>query len=60
MGHNLSLVCIIGITYVYIDTAFGFYGYILFSFLFFFFFLFYIHLYCLVGCLSMIVWTQAV
>ena len=51
--HNSSLVCMVGITYVYIDTVFGFYGY---SFLFFFL----THLYCLVGCLSMIIWTHAV
>ena len=45
----LSLVCMAGIMYVYVDTVFGFYGY-------FFFFLFN----CLAGCLSMIVWTPAV
>ena len=38
----------VGITYVYIDMVFRFNGY------------FNIHLYCLVGCLSMIVWTHAV
>ena len=42
----------VGITYVYIDTIFALYGY--------FFFFFYTHLYCLVGCFSMIVWTHAV
>ena len=52
--HNSSLVCMVRITYVYIDTVFGFYGYI--------FILFFLntHLYCLVGCSSMIVWTHAV
>ena len=39
----------VGITYVHIDTIFAFYVYIFFK-----------HLYCLVGCLSMIVWTHAV
>ena len=53
MRHNPSLVCMVGITYVYIDTIFAFYGYTLFPF-------FYTSLYCLVGCLSMIVWTHAV
>ena len=33
---------------MYIDMVFGFYGG------------FYTHLYCLVGCLRMIVWTKAV
>ena len=33
MRHNSSLVCMIGITYVYIDTVFAFYGYILLFFL---------------------------
>ena len=51
MRHNSSLVCMVGITWVYIDTISPFYGYILFL---------YTHLYCLVGCLSMIVWTHAV
>ena len=46
--HNLSLVCTVGITYVYIDTIFAFYGYFLFCTIF------------TVGCLSMIVWTHAV
>ena len=27
MRHNLSLVCMVGITYVYINTIFAFYGY---------------------------------
>ena len=49
LRHNSSLVYMVRITYVYIDMAFGFYG---------FFFL--THIYCLVGCLSMIVWTYAV
>ena len=44
-----SLVYVVGIIYVYVDTVFGIYGY-------FFFFFFN----CLVGCLSMIVWTPAV
>ena len=39
----------LGITYVYIDAVFCFYGYF-----------FKIHPYCLDGCLSMIVWTHAV
>ena len=43
----------VGITYLYIDTISAFYGY----FLFFFFLT---HLYCLVGYLSMIVWTHVV
>ena len=47
--HNSSLVCMLGITYVYIDTVFGLW--VRFSL---------IHLYCLVGCVSMIVWTHAV
>ena len=37
------------ITYVYIDTVFGSYGTFLLT-----------HLYCLVGCLNMMVWTNAV
>ena len=40
-----SLVCMVGVIFVYVDTVFGFYGY---SFL------------CLVGCFSMIIWTSAV
>ena len=28
MIHNSWLVCIAGITYVYIDTIFAFYGYV--------------------------------
>ena len=31
IGHNSSLVCMAGITYVYIDTVFGSYGYFLLS-----------------------------
>ena len=56
MRHKSSLGCVAGITYVHTDTIFTFYCF------FFFFFLtsFNIHLYCLVGCLSMIVWTYAV
>ena len=38
----------VGITYVYIEAVIEFYGY-----------LFSTHLYCLVGCLSMIVWMFA-
>ena len=38
----------VGITYVYIDTVFGFMG------------VFFSHLYCLVRFLNMIVWTHAV
>ena len=52
MRHNSSLICMVGISYVYIDTIFAFYGYC--------FFLFYTHLYCLVGRLNMMVWTHAV
>ena len=33
MRHNSSLVCMVGITYVYIDTIFAFYGYIFSSLL---------------------------
>ena len=40
----LSLVCMVGIIFVYADTVFGFYGY---SFLY------------LVGCFSMTIWTPA-
>ena len=41
------------------NTIFAFYGYVdLLPFLFFLYFV--THLYCLVGCLSMIVWTHAV
>ena len=47
--HNSSFVCMVGITYVCIDMAFGFYGHI-----------FVTRIYCLVGCLSRIVWTHAV
>ena len=36
--HNLSLVCLVRITYVYIDTVFGFYGYFFFVYLFFFYY----------------------
>ena len=36
----------VGIVYVYVDSVFGFYGYFFF--------------YCVVRCLSMIVWTPAV
>ena len=42
----------VGITYVYIDTIFRFMGNAVDFFL--------THHYCLVGCLSMIVWTHAV
>ena len=50
MRHNSSLVCMVGITYMYIAFIFAFGGY----------FLFITHLYCIVGCSSMIVWTHAV
>ena len=43
-----SLVCMVGITYVYIDAVFGFYGYLKIFFCY------------LVGYFSMIVWTHAV
>ena len=42
----------VGITYMYIDTIFTFCGYVDFVLL--------IHLYCLLRCLSMTVWTHAV
>ena len=54
MRHKSSLVCMVGIIYVCIDTIFAFDWYILF------FSLFNTNLYCLVECLSMIVWTPAV
>ena len=41
-----SLVCMVGVIFVYADTGFGFYGYSFFL--------------CLVGCFSMIIWTLAV
>ena len=40
-----SLVCVVGIIYVHVDTVLGFFMGTFF---------------CLVGCLSMIVWTSAV
>ena len=40
-----SLVCMVVVIFVYVDTVYGFYGY---SFL------------CLVGCFSMEIWTPAV
>ena len=40
-----SLVCMVGVIYVYVDTALRFMGFFL---------------NCLVGCLSMIVWTPTV
>ena len=40
-----SLVCMVGVIFVYVDTVYGFHGY---SFL------------CLVGCFSMIIWTPTV
>ena len=52
-------ICMVGVIYVYIDTVFGFCGFFggwggggggLFGFFF----------NCLVGCLSIIVWTLAV
>ena len=43
----------VGITYVYIDIICTFCRYIDFFF-------FFTHLYCLAGCLSMIVWIHAV
>ena len=76
MIHNSYLVCMVGITYVYINMIFAFYGYVdLFSgFCFlgffclfvcfvlfcFFFFFFFTYLYCLAGCMSMIFSTHAV
>ena len=50
--HNSQLVCMVGIAYVYIDAIFAFNGYVDFFLL--------MLLYCLVGCLSVIVWTHAV
>ena len=44
----------VGITYVYIDTIFAFDWYILNKFLL------YKHLYCFIGCLSMVFWTHAI
>ena len=41
------------ISYMYIDTVFGFYGYFFVLLLFLFF-------YCLVGCFNVILWTPAV
>ena len=40
-----SLVCMVGVIFVYVDTVYWFYGY---SFL------------CLIGCFSMIIWTPTV
>ena len=40
-----SLVCTVGVIFVYVDTVYGFYGY---TFL------------CLVGCFSMIIWTPII
>ena len=40
-----SLVCVVGVIFVYVDTVYGFYGY---SFL------------RSVGCFSMIIWTPTV
>ena len=62
MIHNSSLVCVVGIAYVYIDTIFAVYvhGFVVVVVLFCFLFCFLIHLYCLFGCLSMVVWTHAV
>ena len=44
--HLSSLVCMVGVIFVYIDTVYWFYG-------FFFFF-------CLIGCFTMIIWTPPV
>ena len=55
MRHDSSLACIVGTIYVHIDAIFPFYGHIPF-----FSFFFNTHLYCLVGCLSMVAWTHAV
>ena len=43
--YESSLVCMVGVLFVYADTVYGFDGY---SFL------------CLVGCFSMVIWTPAV
>ena len=45
-----SLVCMVGVIYLYIDTVFGFY--VLYGFCIFF--------NCLAGCFSMIVWRPTV
>ena len=37
MRHNSSLVCMVGITYLYTDMIFAFYGYVLFLGCFFFY-----------------------
>ena len=59
MRHKSWLVCMVGITYhVCIDTLFAFYGYVVFFL--FYFLLTPLDLNCLVGCLSMIIWTHAV
>ena len=42
------------VIYVYVDTVFGFHGFVVVVFSVFVFFN------CLVGCFSMIVWTPAV
>ena len=47
--HNWSLVCMVGITYAYIDTIFVLWVHFLKT-----------HLYCLIGCLSMIVSAHTV
>ena len=39
-----SLVCMVGVIFVYVDTVYWFYGYFL----------------CLLGCFSMIIWTPSV
>ena len=51
LRRNSSLVCLVGITYVYIDMVFGFMGT---SFICFF------PPSLLLGCLSMTVWASAV
>ena len=47
MRHKSSLVCMVGVTCVYFDIIVLWVR-------------FKTHLYCLVGCLSLIVWTHAV
>ena len=44
-------MCMVGITYLYIDKNVAAYGHVEFVLL--------PHLYCLIGCLSMIAWTHA-
>ena len=51
-----SLVCVVGVIYVYVDIVFGF----CVGFLLLLFCLFFYYVMCLVGCFSTIFWTPAV